>query len=223
MPWDFLLIWVVYRIQTQAFGENILASPIPIWSTTPSCLTTTPPSHTSQYCSVGWLTHIGFYRLPSTSSAKLAASGVCSLPGHISVVAAHSLFYPGRKECTLLQNFGKTTHNDNLLFISVTRTEYCHSGGNISTISRVFTCLHKIVHLTEASTCNGQPICPPRNSLEICHPSSVFIQQYAWGSKSVSLPFHRSRYLYQVRRGELVNLFRESLIIRGRRKAGWVP
>lgn len=161
------------------------------------------------------------YRLTSTSPAKLAALGVCSLPGHISAAAARSLFYPGRKECTLHQNFGKTTHNHNLfLFLSQEQNIVAQAP---STISRFFTCLDRIVHLTEASTRNEQLICLPRNSVESCEPSSVFIQQYAWGSKNVSLDSSKEKYLYQVRRRAFVNLFCDSLIIRGRRKAGWVP
>ena len=77
------------------------------------------PSHAAQCCSASWLTRIGFYRLHFTSPAKPVASGVRSLHGRIWVVATRSIFYPGRKQCTLQHNLWKTSKN-NFFFTSVT-------------------------------------------------------------------------------------------------------
>lgn len=85
-----------------------------------------------------------------------------------------------------------------------------------STLSRVFTCLDRIVQLIETSTRNEQPA-----YLEIWQKLAtlqVYSSSNPQGSKSVSLASSKEHYLCQVRRKALVNLFWDSLITSGRRK-----
>lgn len=191
---------VVHRIQAQAFDENILASATTTWSTTPLRLT-------KPRCTV-WLTRTGFYRLSSTSPAKPAASGVCSLIwAHLRSSSTPFSIQVGRSVpyTKILERWLITT----IFFLFLSQEQNIATQAP-STISRLFACLDRIVHLTETSTHNEQPICPPINSVGSCHPSSVFIQQYVWGSKSVSLASSEEQHLYQVRRRVLVNLFWDS-------------
>lgn len=216
-------MWVDYRVQTQAFGENGLAYATKYWhlkhNTLVSHHCTLKPHYIVLLCEL-----VNRHRLlqaPSTSPVKLSFSGACSLPGHVSEAAEHSFFCLGRKDCTLHQDFWKTTHNHDLFFY------FSHKNWMLTLRHPLshqdFTCLDRIVHLTEVSTSNEQSVCLLRNWVESCTPSHVFIHQYAWWSKSVSLLSSKEQYLYKVRRGALVNLFWDSLIIRGRRKVGRVP
>lgn len=110
------------------------------------------PKPCCRCCSVCWLTGTGSPSLPSASPAKLAAFGVCRLPGHISVAAAHFLSCAGRKECSLHQNFKKMILKHNLLFLLLFPSREQNTATQTpSTISRVFTCLDRIVHLTQTS------------------------------------------------------------------------
>lgn len=125
------------------------------------------------------------YILPSTSPAKPIDTRKCSLHRHITVATTHSLSYPGSKECILQQNFRKMmTHNHSLFLISVTRTEYCHSG----VFSHIKT-PHSPWQDCSPKRCDLKWVTHLSTSkfVERCHPSSIFIQQYAWGSKIVSL------------------------------------